>query len=132
MENLRIGQSASIERSFTKEDVIAFTKLSMDTNPEQLDEEYAKTTVFKDNIVHGFLVGSLISAVIGTMLPGPGSIYLHQEMDFRRPVYIGESVKATVTVESIRTDKPIIRLSTKCMNDRHEEVIDGFAVIKIQ
>lgn len=132
METLRIGQSASIEKCFTREDVLAFSRLSMDTNPVHLDREYAKTTVFKDNIVHGFLVGSLISAVIGTILPGPGSIYLHQDMDFKKPVYIGEKIKATVTVEEIRADKPIVRMSTKCMNDRHDVVVDGHAVIKVQ
>lgn len=130
MGNIKVGESAYLEKIFLEQDVVTFSKLSMDTNPIHLDHDYAKNTIFKNNIVHGFLVGSLISAVIGTILPGPGAIYLHQDLNFKRPVYIGEKVKATVTIDEIRQDKPIIRMSTVCTNERSEVVIDGYAIIK--
>lgn len=130
MGNIKVGKSAYLEKIFLEQDVVTFSKLSMDTNPIHLDHDYAKNTIFKNNIVHGFLVGSLISAVIGTILPGPGAIYLHQDLNFKRPVYIGEKVKATVTIDEIRQDKPIIRMSTVCTNERSEVVVDGYAIIK--
>lgn len=130
MENIKVGESAYLEKIFLEQDVVVFSKLSMDTNPIHLDHDYAKNTIFKNNIVHGFLVGSLISAVIGTILPGPGAIYLHQDLNFKRPVYIGEKVKATVTIDEIRQDKPIIRMYTVCTNERSEVVVDGYAIIK--
>lgn len=131
IEDFYVGQSASIKKTFSTEEVNAFAELSLDANPIHLDEEYAEQSMFGRRIVHGFLVGSLISAVFGTVLPGEGAIYLHQEMDFRKPVFHGDEITATVTVTDIRKDKLILCFDTKCENDRGEVVIDGKAILKI-
>lgn len=131
IEEFYVGQSASLKKVFSSDDVKAFAELSLDKNPIHLDETYAGQSLFGKRIVHGFFVGSLISAVFGTVLPGEGAIYLHQEMNFRKPVYHGEEIKATVTVTNIKKEKSILYFDTKCENERGEIVIDGNAVLKV-
>lgn len=131
IEEFYVGQSASLKKVFSSDDVKAFAELSLDKNPIHLDETYAGQSLFGKRIVHGFFVGSLISAVFGTVLPGEGAIYLHQEMNFRKPVYHGEEIKATVTVTNIKKEKFILYFDTKCENERGEIVIDGNAVLKV-
>lgn len=131
MSKFKIGQKASLEKVFTDEDVRTFAKISLDSNPVHLDDAYAKETMFKGRIVHGFLTGSLISAIIGTILPGEGTIYLNQILNFRKPVRIGETVKATVEVIGIREEKKILTLNTYCENSHGEIVIEGNAVVKV-
>lgn len=131
IEDFYIGQTSSLKKTFSSEEVKAFAELSLDRNPIHLDEAYAEQTIFGNRIVHGFLVGSLISAVFGTQLPGEGAIYLHQEMNFRKPVYHGEEITATVTVTNIKKEKSILYFDTKCVNGRGEIVIDGNAVLKV-
>lgn len=131
MSRFQIGQKASLEKVFTDEDVRKFARISLDTNPVHLNDEYAANTIFKGRIVHGFLSGSLISAIIGTILPGEGTIYLNQTMNFRKPVRIGEKIKATVEVVGIREEKNILTLNTYCENERGEIVIEGSAVVKV-
>ena len=131
IEEFYVGQSASLKKVFSSEDVKAFAELSLDRNPIHLDEAYAEQSLFGKRIVHGFFVGSLISAVFGTLLPGEGAIYLHQEMNFRKPVYHGEEITATVTVTNIKKEKSILYFDTKCENERGEIVIDGNAVLKV-
>ena len=125
---LQVGASAEIKKAFTDSDVKEFASLSLDDNPLHLDEAFASTTLFKKRIVHGFLVGSLISAVLAKKVPGPGSIYLSQDMKFKKPVYLGDEVTARVTVESIRPDKGIFNLKTECLVDG-VAVVEGSAVI---
>lgn len=131
MSKFQVGQKASLEKIFTVEDVITFAKISLDTNPVHLNEEYAQNTIFKGRIVHGFLSGSLISAIIGTILPGEGTIYLNQNMNFRKPVRIGEKIKATVEIIGIKEEKNILTLNTYCENECGEMVIEGSAVVKV-
>lgn len=131
MSKFQIGQKASLEKVFTDEDVRTFARISLDTNPVHLNDEYAANTMFKGRIVHGFLSGSLISAIIGTILPGEGTIYLNQTMNFRKPVRIGEKIKATVEVIEIKEEKNILTLNTYCENERGEMVIEGSAVVKV-
>jgi len=131
IEEFYVGQSASLKKVFSSDDVKAFAELSLDKNPIHLDEAYAEQSLFGKRIVHGFFVGSLISAVFGTVLPGEGAIYLHQEMNFRKPVYHGEEITATVTVTNIKKEKSILYFDTKCENERGEIVIDGNAVLKV-
>ena len=131
IEDFYIGQTASLKKTFSSDEINAFAELSLDRNPIHLNETYAEQTIFGSRIVHGFLVGSLISAVFGTQLPGEGAIYLHQEMNFRKPVYHGEEITATVTVTNIRKEKSILYFDTKCENGRGEVVIDGNAVLKV-
>ena len=131
MSKFHIGQKASLEKVFTDEDVRTFAKISLDTNPVHLNDEYAANTIFKGRIVHGFLSGSLISAIIGTIMPGEGTIYLNQTMNFRKPVKIGEKIRATVEVVGIKEEKNILTLNTCCENEQGEMVIEGSAVVKV-
>lgn len=131
IEELYVGQSYSLSKRFTLEEVEAFAELSQDNNPVHLDQEYAKESVFHNRIVHGFLSGSLFSAIIGTQLPGNGSIYLGQTLNFKKPVYHDQLITATVTVIDIRKDKPIVKLLTVCKNEQDEVVIDGEAIVKL-
>lgn len=131
MSKFQIGQKASIEKAFTDEDVRTFATISLDNNPVHLNQDYAEKTMFKGRIVHGFLTGSLISAIIGTILPGEGTIYLNQTMNFRKPVRIGEIIKATVEIIGIREDKNILTLNTYCENEKGELVIEGSAIVKV-
>lgn len=124
------GQSAQLSKSFSSDEVLAFSEISLDKNDIHINEEYAKNSLFKKRIVHGFLSGSLISAVIGTLLPGKGAIYLHQDMDFKKPVYLNEVITAKVTVERIIEEKCIYYLKTQCFNNYGEIKIDGNAIIK--
>lgn len=131
INELYVGQSASISRRFTTQEVEMFSDLCMDKNPVHLDEEYARNSVFGNRIVHGFLTASLISGIIGSILPGNGSIYLNQNMNFRKPVYHNELLTATCTITNIREDKPIVTLETICRNEAGEIVVDGTALIKL-
>lgn len=124
------GQTSSLTKSFSAEEVELFARLSMDTNKIHLDDYYAEKSIFHQRIVHGFLSGSLISAVIGTLLPGEGAIYLHQDMDFRNPVYLDEEITAVVTVDRVNEDKHICYLKTVCVNKNGEVKIEGKAVVK--
>lgn len=130
-EDLYVGQSYSMTKSFSSEEVERFAEISGDNNLVHIDKKYAENSMFHGRIVHGFLTGSLFSAIIGTKMPGLGSIYLGQNMNFKRPVYHGQTVTATVTVTEIRNDKPIVRLSTVCVNELGETVIDGEAIVKV-
>jgi acyl dehydratase len=126
---LKIGDSASITKTFSDEDVRSFAGISGDKNPVHLDDEYAAGTQFKKRLVHGILTAGLISAVLGTELPGPGSVYLSQSINFRAPVYIGDTITATVTVVKIREGKPIVTFETVCKNQDDVVVLEGEAVI---
>ncbi len=132
LAHIEVGQTASLSKTVSATDVEAFAAVSGDSNPVHLDDEYAKRTRFGKRIAHGMLVSGVISAVIGMRLPGPGTIYLHQEMDFRRPVYIGDTVTAVIEVLQIRADKPILTLGTKCYNQHNELVIEGQAVVFVE
>ena len=131
IEDFYVGQSASLTKVFKSDEVEAFAEMSLDKNPIHLDENYAEHSRFGRKIVHGFLVGSLISAVFGTQLPGKGAIYLHQEMDFRKPVYHNDEITAIVKVTNIRKDKSILYFDTRCENNKGEVVIEGKAVLRV-
>lgn len=129
--DIKIGDKASLSKKFSYDEVKKFSILSEDINPVHLNSEYAEKTIFKKPIVHGFLFGSLISAIIANKLPGPGSIYLGQEMKFTKPVYHNEVVTAEVKVLEIREDKNIYTLSTICYNNLNEVVLEGKAIVKL-
>ena len=105
IEDLYSGQEAKLTKVISDEDIHVFAELSGDHNPVHLDDEYASKTVFKKRIAHGFLTASLISTVIATKLPGPGSIYLKQSLKFIAPVFVGETVEAKVKVIDINLEK---------------------------
>ena len=125
----RPGDTASLSKTISDADIRAFADVTGDHNPIHLDEEFAKQTRFGRRISHGMLSASLISAVIANELPGQGSIYLGQTLQFVAPVYPGDTVLARVTVTSIREDKPIMKLETVCTNQRDEVVIKGEATV---
>ncbi|MFN2528631.1 MAG: MaoC family dehydratase [Candidatus Baltobacteraceae bacterium] len=122
------GQQASITRIVTASDVEAFAGISGDTNPVHLDQEFAAKSRFKKRIAHGILSAGYISAVLGSKLPGPGTIYLSQSITFKAPVYLGDTVTATVTVLNYRPDKHILTLRTECTNQDGIVVLEGQAV----
>ena len=128
---MKLGDNASIAKTITEADVVLFAGISLDTNPVHLDEQYAATTQFGGRIAHGMLAASLISAVLGTRLPGPGAIYLGQNLKFRAPVKIGDTLTATATVAKIREDKPILTLETVVTNQDGAQVITGEAVVMV-
>ena len=129
-EDIKIGDNASFAKTITESDILGFAGITGDFNPIHIDAEYAKESMFKERIAHGMLVSGLISAVLGTQLPGPNSIYLGQNLKFTLPVKIGDTVTAVVTVTDKRDDKRIITLQTTISNQRGEVVVDGSAVVK--
>lgn len=127
---LKIGQKASVQKTFTAADVTAFAGISLDVNPIHMSDKYAKSTIFGKRIVHGILTSGLISAVLANKLPGPGTIYLGQELKFTAPVYLGDDITAEVEIVEIREDKKIIKLDTTCVNQDGKKVITGLATVK--
>ena len=128
---VEVGQKASFTKTITETDVVLFAGSTGDMNPFHIDEEFARRARFGKRIAHGMLVTGLISAVLGMKLPGPGTIYLRQELDFRHPVYIGDTVTAVAEVLHVREDKPIVTLSTNCYNQDEKLVIEGKAVVLV-
>jgi len=126
---MKPGDSAEITKTIEQADVDAFADLTGDHNPVHVDEEFAKTTRFGRRIAHGMLTASLISSVLANKLPGEGSVYLGQTLEFKAPVFPGDEITARVTVKEIREDKPIVKLETLCLNQRDEIVIRGEATI---
>ena len=126
---MKVGDSASMTKTFTDADVRTFAEISGDKNPIHLDDDYAAETRFGKRLVHGILTSGMISALLGMELPGPGSIYMQQMLKFRAPVFIGDTITATVTVTKVREDKPIVTLETICENQDGVTVIDGEAVL---
>jgi 3-hydroxybutyryl-CoA dehydratase len=130
LEDLSVGMTAAYERVVTETDVVQFAGISGDHNPVHLDEAFARTTRFKGRIVHGILSASFLSTAIASRLPGPGTIYLTQNLSFRAPVRIGDTVEARVTITDIIRDKARVVLKTVCrVGDI--VVIDGDALVMV-
>lgn len=129
IDRLEVGDSAQITRRVTDGDIAEFVDAVGDYNPVHSDREYAAATVFKEPIAPGIWTAGLISAVIGTRLPGPGAIYISQELKFLNPVKAGDSISARVEVIEINREKNRVRLRTVCANQREEEVLTGEAVV---
>ena len=129
-QDLYIGQKASIQKTFSAADVALFAGVSLDVNPIHMSEGAAKDSLFGKRIVHGMLTASLISAVLGIQLPGPGTIYLGQELKFMAPVFLGDDITATVEIVELREDKKIVKLNTTCVNQDGKTVVSGLATVK--
>jgi 3-hydroxybutyryl-CoA dehydratase len=127
---LQPGMVAEIGRTVSEADILAFAGVSGDTNPVHLDAEFAAQTPFKERIAHGMLSAALISAVLGTKLPGPGAIYMNQTLRFRAPVHIGDTVVARVTVKEVIAEKRRVILETLCLVGE-TVVVEGEATIYI-
>ncbi len=128
IEDLEVGMSASFAKTVTEADIVLFAGVSGDNNAVHTNEEFAATTVFGGRIAHGFLTASVISAAVANRLPGPGTVYLGQQLRFRAPVRPGDTVHATVTVKSIDLGKARAVLDTIC-RVRDVVVIDGEATV---
>lgn len=125
-----IGTHATLSRRIGEGDIHLFAAVSGDHNPIHLNAEYAEKSLFGKRIAHGFLIGSLISAVLGNELPGPGSIYLGQTLKFLAPIHIGDTVTVVVKVVALREDKRIVTLHTDCTNQHGALVLSGEATVK--
>src|SRR5215207_3061332 len=123
------GDSAETTKTIELSDIEAFADVTGDRNPIHLDDAFAATTRFGRRIAHGMLTASLISSVLANKLPGEGSVYLGQSLQFVAPVFPGDEVTARVTVKEVRDDKPIVKLETICVNQREEIVIRGEATV---
>lgn len=128
-KDLKIGMFEEVGKTITEADVVNYAGLSLDINPIHLNNEYAKNSIFKERIAHGMLTSGLISAVLGTKLPGEGSIYLSQTLKFVAPVKIGDTVTAKAEIIDINSEKRIITLKTTCVNQDKNIVVDGEAKI---
>jgi len=124
---ISVGDSATNSRTLTNQDILDFAKASGDMNPAHLDAEYAATTIFKKPIAHGMWGASLISAVLGNQLPGPGAIYVNQTLSFKQPVYVGDTITVVVTVVSKSDERKIAQLDTVATNQNGRIVIKGVA-----
>ncbi|MBK7016918.1 MAG: MaoC family dehydratase [Sulfuritalea sp.] len=128
IEDIAVGMGAEIAKTITEADILLFSAVSTDTNAVHLDEEYGKTTMFGGRIAHGMLSASLLSAVLGTRLPGPGVIYVGQSLRFKAPVRIGDTVHAKVTVKEVIAEKCRVVLDTVC-TVAGKTVIEGEATV---
>ena len=128
-DEIEVGESAALERTLTWEDIELFAVMSGDVNPAHVDEEYARSDIFHAIVAHGMWGAALISTLLGTRLPGPGTIYLEQTLSFRHPVTIGDTLAVSVTVASKDPGHRRVVLDCRCVNQRGETVIDGTAMV---
>ncbi len=129
IDQLEVGQQASFSKTVAESDVYLFAGISGDFNPAHINQAYAEQTAFKNRIAHGILSASFISTVIGCQLPGPGTIYISQTLNFLAPVHIGDTITATAEVVELNMDKKRARLKTVCTNQDGREVLVGEALV---
>ncbi len=129
VSEMNIGDFAEFTKTVSETDVYQFAGVTGDFNPAHINTEYAKNTFFKERIAHGMLSAGFISAILGTKLPGPGTIYLKQELSFLAPVKIGDTVTARVEVEEIFVDKNKVIFKTFCKNQEGVNILDGKATV---
>lgn len=126
---IHVGQHASMRKTITEADVVMYAAISGDQNPVHIDDIAARDSRFGRRIAHGMLAAGLISAVLGMRLPGPGTVYLKQTLNFRKPIYINDTVTTSVEIVSIRDDKPIATLATTVTNQDGEVVVEGESLV---
>jgi 3-oxoacyl-[acyl-carrier protein] reductase len=131
LHELKLGQTETLSRCITADDVATFARLSGDHNALHLDDEFAARTEFAQRVVHGFLHASLLSALVGTKLPGRGALYVSQSIEFARPVFIGETVEARATVEKIDEETRLVTLGTQICKADGTCVLKGTALVKV-
>lgn len=129
IQDIQVGDSATFSKTISESDVYQFAGITGDFNPAHVDEAYAQGTFFKGRIAHGMLCGGLISAVLGTKLPGPGAIYIEQTLKFMAPVRFGDTITAKVEALEISPKENRIRFRTTCSNQEGKIVVDGEALI---
>jgi len=126
---IKLGDTAEFTKTITEADVVLFAGITGDFNPVHIDQVWAEGTRFQGRIVHGMLLGGMISAVLGMYLPGPGAIYISQELRFLAPVHIGDTIKAQVEAQKLVEEKNRVYLRTTCQNQKGDLVMDGMAVV---
>ena len=129
IDELKIGDKARFAKTVSESDIYLYAGLTGDFNPAHINSIYAEKTPFKTRIAHGMLMGGFISAVIANQLPGPGTIYIRQELNFLAPVRIGDTITAEVVIVEISAEKKRVRLKTVCLNQNGKEVVDGEAIV---
>ena len=129
IEELRVGDAAEFTKTISESDIYLFAGVTGDLNPAHIDEEYARKTFFKTRIAHGMLLAGFISTVMGNKLPGPGTVYIKQEMNFLAPVRIGDTITARAELIEIVPKKNRARFKTTCLNQTGELVLDGEAIV---
>ena len=129
IEQLVIGQRAHFEKTISESDIQLFSGISGDINPVHVSKIAGEKSIFGNRVAHGIMVSGLTSAVLGMHLPGPGTIYLGQELKFMAPVFIGDTIRAEVEVIEINTDKNIAKLATRSVNQHDKVVIQGIATV---
>jgi 3-hydroxybutyryl-CoA dehydratase len=127
--DLKKGDTASFSKTVSEADIYLFAGVTGDLNPAHIDEQYAKGTFFKTRIAHGSLLAGFISAVMGTILPGPGTVYVRQELNFLAPAHIGDTVTAVVEVTELDEAKNRVHLRTFCRNQDGVVLVDGLATV---
>ncbi|GAB6169353.1 MaoC family dehydratase [Clostridium carnis] len=130
IHEINIGDKAEYSRTVTETDVVMFGGISGDLNPAHFNEEYSKDTFFKGRIAHGMLTAGYISTVLGMQLPGPGTIYLSQELQFTAPVRFGDTITATVEALEKNIEKNKVTFETICKNQHDVVVLKGKAIVK--
>ena len=129
ISEISVGDSAEFSKTISEADIYMFAGITGDLNPFHVNEEYAKKTFFKGRIAHGMLLAGFISTVVGCYLPGPGSIYVKQDLKFLAPARIGDTITAKVIVTEVTEEKNRIVLETTCTNQNGEKVLDGEAMM---
>ncbi|MGO9121328.1 MAG: MaoC family dehydratase [Desulfomonilaceae bacterium] len=129
IDQIHVGDSAEFAKTISESDIYLFAGVTGDFNPAHINEAYAQKTFFKTRIAHGMLAAGLISTVGGNMLPGPGAVYVRQELDFLAPIHIGDTITARVEVMEILADKNRVKLRTTCVNQDGKLVVDGMAIL---
>ena len=129
IDEIKVGDKAEFTKTVSESDIYLYAGVTCDFNPAHINEEYAKKTFFKTRIAHGMLLAGFISTVIGNRLPGPGTIYIRQELNFLAPVRIGDTITASVEVLEIDSGKNRVRIKTDCVNQDGTTVLDGEAVV---
>ena len=129
IDELKVGDTAEFTKTVSEADIYMYAGVTGDANPAHIDEVYASNTFFKTRIAHGMLLGGFISTVLGNRLPGNGTIYMKQELEFLAPVRIGDTVTARAEVVEIIQDKNRVLMRTTCVNQDGVKVVDGKALV---
>ena len=129
IHEIKVGDTAEFTKTITEADVVLFAGITGDFNPAHVNQVWAASTRFQGRIAHGMLSAGMVSAVLGMYLPGPGTIYLSQELRFLAPVHIGDTITARVEVQELVREKNRVRLQTICQNQNGTVVVDGTAIV---
>ncbi|MCX5873920.1 MAG: MaoC family dehydratase [Deltaproteobacteria bacterium] len=129
IHELHVGDSAEFAKTISESDIYLYAGITGDFNPAHVNEAYAQKTFFKTRIAHGMLVAGFVSTVMANKLPGPGAIYIRQELDFVAPLHIGDTVTARAEVIEIMADKNRVKIKTTCVNQDGALVLSGVAIV---